>query len=314
VAQALGILEYFDLAAVPPLRIGAEGAKPSVTAAHWISEAQRLAYADRDRYVADPDDSPLPAGGVASLLDPAYLKLRAQQISATKSMGTAAAGSFASGASGAHSAEGSGTSHASFADRYGNVVALTTSIEGGMGSFRFTCGFLLNNQLTDFSREPHDADGALIANRIGPNKRPRSSMAPTLVFVRNSDGSRGDFLMATGSPGGARIIQFVLKTIIGVVDWGLDAQQATAMVNFGAANTPVTGIGGEHPYIDVTNNGANDPLIRGLRALGHIVSLEAQSSGGSTVVRAGRIGQSAARYFGGADPRREGLAMGDTLR
>ena len=136
-----------------------------------------------------------------------------------------------------------------------------------MGSFRMTRGFLLNNQLTDFSIPATDASGP-IANRVGPGKRPRSSMAPTIVFAKAADGSRGDFVMGTGSPGGATIIQFVAKTLVGVLDWGLNAQQATAMVNFGSANTATTNVGGEHPNVDATNNGDNDPLVKGLRATG----------------------------------------------
>ena len=126
----------------------------------------------------------------------------------------------------------------SLVDKFGNVVVMTTTIESGMGSYHFTRGFLLNNQLTDFSFAPTDADGP-IANRIEALKRPRSSMAPTLVFNRAADGSRGDFLMATGSPGGAAIIQFVVKTVVSAVDWKLEAQQATSMVNFGASNSRV---------------------------------------------------------------------------
>jgi len=314
VAQTLGILESFDLASYRPTQIGDEGAKPSVTAVHLVSEAQRLAYADRNQYVADTDFSPLPGNGITSLVDKAYLKSRAGLISMTRSMGTAAAGSFAPRALGVNTAEGNGTTHLTLADKYGNVVSMTTTIESGMGSFHFTRGFLLNNQLTDFSFDPVDASGAPIANKVGPNKRPRSSMAPTLVFSQNADGSRGEFLMATGSPGGATIIQFVTKTLIGVIDFKLDAQQATSMVNFGAANSPTTGVGGEHPAIDTSNSGLNDPLLNGLRALGHTVSFASQSSGVSTVVRAVAPGQASPVYVGGADPRREGIALGDSPR
>ena len=314
VAQTLGILENFDLAAYRPTQVGDEGAKPAVTAVHLVSEAQRLAYADRNQYVADTDYSPLPAQGVSSLVDKNYLKSRAALISMTKSMGTAGAGSFGARSLGSNPAEGSGTTHVSLVDKYGNAVSLTTTIESGMGSFRFTKGFLLNNQLTDFSFDPVDASGAPIANRVGPNKRPRSSMAPTLVFTQNPDGSRGEFLMATGSPGGATIIQFVAKTLIGVIDWKLDAQQATSLVNFGAANSPTTGVGGEHPLVDTGNSGLNDPLLNGLRALGHTVSFAAQSSGVSTIVRATPPGRSSPAYVGGADPRREGIALGDAPR
>ena len=181
-----------------------------------------------------------------------------------------------------------------------------------MGSFHFTRGFLLNNELTDFSFDPSDATGP-IANRIQGGKRPRSSMAPTIVFNKAADGSRGDFYIATGSPGGAAIIQFVVKTLVSIIDWRLDAQQATSMVNFGAGNSPTTGVGGEHPAIDVSNSGLNDPLLNGLRSLGHTVSFAAQSSGVSTIVKKPKEGYLGLVLEGGADPRREGIALGDTF-
>jgi gamma-glutamyltranspeptidase/glutathione hydrolase len=310
VAQALGILENFDLPNIKPTLVDNEGGKPAVQAVHLVSEAQRLAYADRNMYVADTDFVALPGAGVSSMVDKTYLKNRASLISTTKSMGTATAGTFPVSALGTSVREGTGTTHISVVDRAGNVAVMTTTIESGMGSYHFTRGFLLNNQLTDFSFEPSDANGP-IANRIQANKRPRSSMAPTLVFRRNADGSRGEFYVATGSPGGATIIQFVTKTVIGIVDWGLDAQQATSMVNFGAANSATTGVGGEHPHINAANNGNDDPLVAGLRALGHTVSVAAQSSGVSTIVRKEKAGFSGMVLEGGADPRREGIALGD---
>ena len=310
VAQTLGILENFDMSAAAnvPTLINAEGGKPSVQGVHLVSEAQRLAYADRDKYVADTDFVSLPGSGVSSMIAPAYLKSRAAMISTSKSMGTAVAGTFLNAlALGSSATEGKGTTHMSLVDKYGNVVVMTTTIESGMGSFHFTRGFLLNNQLTDFSFDPSDASGP-IANRVEALKRPRSSMAPTLVFNKAADGSRGDFLMATGSPGGAAIIQFVVKTVVSAIDWKLDVQQATSMVNFGAANSPTTSVGGEHPSIDVSNSGLNDPLLVGLRSLGHTVSFAAQSSGVSTVIK------TSAGLVGGADPRREGIALGDTYK
>jgi gamma-glutamyltranspeptidase / glutathione hydrolase len=320
VAQTLGILDNFDLAALPPTGVNIEGGKPAVQAVHLVSEAQRLAYADRNRYVADTDFVPLPGRGVDSMLDRTYLRSRAALISPTRSMGTAQPGVFANAqALGNSVREGNGTTHMSIVDAAGNVVVMTTTIEAGMGSFHFTRGFLLNNQLTDFEFAPVDAAGLVIANRIQPLKRPRSSMAPTLVFRQAADGTRGDFLMATGSPGGATIIQFVVKTVVSAVDWRFDAQQASSMVNFGAANTPTTGVGSEHPAIDATTPtgglaGGNDPLIVGLRALGHTVSVVQQSSGVSTVIKTTQAGSNLPILVGGADPRREGIALGDTLR
>jgi len=311
VAQTLGILEQFDLAAHAPTAVNGDGGKPTVMGVHLISEAQRLAYADRNRYVADTDFVALPGRGIASLLESNYLASRAALISSDKSMGIARPGVFANTlAMGDNTAEGNGTTHATVVDKAGNVVVLTSTIESGMGSFHFTRGFLLNNQLTDFSFQPADAVGP-IANRVEPLKRPASAMSPTVVFHRNADGSRGDFLMATGSPGGPSIIQFVVKTLVSVLDWKLDAQQATSMVNFGANNSATTGVGGEHPAIGLAND---DPLLSGLRALGHTVSLSAQSSGVATIVRtAHSIDPSRSIYMGGADPRREGMALGAPL-
>lgn len=312
VQQTLGILNNYELGKSPylPTVINENGGKPYFQAVHLISEAQRLAYADRNKYVADTDFVPLPGNGVSSMIDPVYLKTRAALISESKSMGTATAGTFAqSVAMGSSASEGKGTTHLSIVDKAGNVVVMTTTIESGMGSYHFTRGFLLNNQLTDFSFEPSDKDGP-IANRLEPGKRPRSSMAPTLVFQQNADGSRGDFLMATGSPGGATIIQFVVKTLVSAIDWKMDAQQASSTVNFGASNSATTGVGGEHPAVDVSNNGLNDSLLNGLRSLGHTVSFAAQSSGVSMIIKS-TSATGAAVYVGGADPRREGLALGD---
>ena len=156
-----------------------------------------------------------------------------------------------------------------------------------------------------------------VANRVQANKRPRSSMAPTLVFKMADDGSMGDFLMGTGSPGGATIIQYVIKTLVGVLDWGMDAQQATSMIDFGAANSATTNVGGEHPNVNATTPagglaGGSDPLVSGLRTLGHTVSVASQSSGISTIVKATRSG--ATVLEGGADPRREGIVLGDTFK
>ena len=313
VAQTLGILDNFDLAANGPTVVNAEGGKPSVMGVHLVSEAERLAYADRNKYVADTDFVALPGSGVDSLLNRDYLKGRALLISTTKTMGTAVAGVFPNASlQGSSATEGKGTSHMSIVDKFGNVLVMTTTIESGMGSFHFTRGFLLNNQLTDFSFDPSDASGP-IANRVAALKRPRSSMSPTIVFNKAADGSRGDFLMATGSPGGASIIQFVVKTVVSVVDWKLDAQQATSMVNFGASNSATTGVGGEHPAIDVSNSGLNDPLLVGLRSLGHTVSFAAQSSGVGTIIKSLPAGTVMPVLVGGADPRREGIVLGDAL-
>ncbi len=309
VSQTLGILENFGMDAFGPTAVDLYGGKPSVLGVHLIAEAQRLAYADRNVYVADTDFVPLPGNGVSSMLDKSYLRTRANQIRFDSSLGVAQPGTFPGATPmGASAHEGNGTTHVSIVDAKGNVVTMTTTIESGMGAFRFVRGFLLNNELTDFSSVPSNTDGP-IANRVGPLKRPRSSMSPTLVFKRANDGSIDSLLMATGSPGGSNIIQYVTKTVVGVVDWGLDAQQATALPNFGSSNSATTGIGGEHPNIDATNSGNADPLVSGLRALGHTVSVNAQSSGVSTILRVKVGGED--RLQGGADPRREGLVLGD---
>ncbi len=318
VAQILGILENFNLAPLAPTAIDLEGGRPTVQGVHLVAEAERLAYADRNLYVADTDFVPLPGNGISSLLDKNYLKQRASLISTTKSLGTAQPGTFGNSRQLGISAPipENGTSHVSIVDRDGNAVSITTTVESSLGSYHFTRGFILNNQLTDFSSAPTDATGAPIANRVQSGKRPRSSMAPTLVFRSSAgaggnptDATRGGFLMATGSPGGSTIIQFVAKTVVGVLDWGLDAQQATSLVNFGSANGPTTNVGGEHPNVNAANSGNDDPLVQGLRALGHTVNTASQSSGVSTIVRGSVSGQTALQ--GGADPRREGVVLGD---
>ena len=311
VASSLGILENFSMATIKPTAIDLEGGKPTVMGVHLVSEANRLAYADRDKYIADTDFVSLPGGSWDAMLDKNYLRGRADQISFLRSMGTAQPGNLGAVPLGVGIAPAeAGTTHMTIVDRKGNVVVMTTTVESGFGSWRMTRGFILNNQLTDFSSAPVDGTGLPVANRVQAGKRPRSSMAPTLVFKQASDGKMGDFVMGTGSPGGATIIQYVVKTLVGVLDWGLDAQQATSMVDFGAGNSVTTNLGGEHPNINTANGGADDPLITGLRALGHTVTAAAQSSGISTIMRINRDDGRPA-WAGGADPRREGLVLGD---
>ncbi len=310
VVASLGILENFDLAAYKPTAIDLEGGKPTVMGVHLVSEAERLAYADRDKYVADTDFIPLPGNSTDSLTNKAYLKSRASLISMNASMGTAKAGDLGDVPLGIDRTAEQGTTHFTIVDKQGNVVVMTTTVESTLGSFHMTQGFMLNNQLTDFSATPTDANGVPVANRVAPGKRPRSTMAPTLVFQKAADGGLGEFVMGTGSPGGGTIIQYVVKTLVGALDWGLDAQQATSLVDFGASNSPTTSVGGEHPNIDTSNSGNNDPLVVGLRALGHTVSTSAQSSGISTIIRKTVSGKSV--LTGGADPRREGVVLGDT--
>jgi gamma-glutamyltranspeptidase / glutathione hydrolase len=309
VLSTLGILENFNMGLHAPSQVDLEGGKPSVMGVHLVAEAERLAYADRDKYVADTDFVPLPGGSADTLLNKTYMRSRANLIDFSKSMGTAVAGDFGVPPVGIDKTVENGTTHYSIVDKEGNVASMTTTVESTLGSYHMSNGIMLNNQLTDFSANPIDpVTNAPVANRVAPGKRPRSTMAPTLVFNGNQP---GDFLMATGSPGGGTIIQYVVKTVVGALDWNLDAQQATSLVDFGATNSPTTNVGGEHPNIDITNSGNNDPLILGLRALGHTVSTGSQSSGISTIIRKPASGGLV--LTGGADPRREGIVLGDTF-
>jgi gamma-glutamyltranspeptidase/glutathione hydrolase len=285
VLQILGLLEPFDMKASRP---------GSLMSVHLFSEAGRLAYADRDQYLADPDFVTPPPG----LVDPAYLRQRSIQIRMDASMGRAVAGTPAS-APGAKQkvAYGDGsalefpsTSHISVVDRSGNAVAMTTTIEDGFGSRLMTRGgFLLNNELTDFSFVP-ESDGKPVANRVEGGKRPRSSMAPTIVY----DAS-GRLFMVLGSPGGSAIINYVAKTLIGVLDWGLDVQAAIDLPNVGSRNGPT----------ELEIGTGAEALAPQLRAIGHETYVAEQSSGVHAIVRT-RNG-----WSGGADPRREGIARGD---
>ena len=302
IAQALGILENFDLSGHAPTGPLDEGGVPSVMGVHLVSEAERLAYADRDKYVADTDFIPLPGRGLSSMLNKNYLKARAALIDADASMGTAAPGIFdpATAALGSDTTVEHGTTHFSIVDTYGNVLSMTTTVESTLGSYHMVDGFMLTNQLTDFSAAPTDANGNPVANRVQSGKRPRSTMAPTLVF-KGTDASQ--FLMATGSPGGGAIIQYVVKTVVGALDWNLDAQQATSLVDFGAANSLLTIVDSSNTTLDLTG------LIAGLKAKNHQVDTTAQSSGISTVMRVNRSGVT--QLEGGVDPRREGIVLGN---
>lgn len=302
VAQILGVLEHTPIAELPPAVVDGVG-RLDPQAVHWFAEAGRLAYADRDHYVADTDFVPLPGGGWQSLLDRDYLKSRAALISATQSMGTAAPGVFDSGAWSADPGMGQvETTHLSLVDRYGNALALTSSVEGAFGSFMAVRGFLLNNQLTDFAVEPHDAQGRPRANRIEGGKRPRSSMAPTLVFERTPEGARGRLVLVTGSPGGGAIIQYVARNLVAILDWRLQPSVAAAMNNFGAANGPQTVLEANHPQ-------TTPELVDALRALGHEVVLRPRSSGLAHIHV--RLTEEGGVLEGAADPRREGAVVGD---
>ena len=282
--QILGILQNYDVAALSP----GPGAVANVRAVHLVAEASRLAFADRNAYIADPDFTPVP---VAGLLDPAYLERRAGAISADGSMGKAAPGrpGIETGLAPDASAGSLSTTHLSVIDSWGNALAMTTSIERAFGSQLMVRGFMLNNQLTDFSFRPNEGTTP-VANRAAPGKRPRSSMSPTLVFD-----AQGRAVMALGSPGGSRIIGYVVKTLIAALDWGMDIQAAIELPHF------------------VNRNGATDlekgthaeALEAGLQSLGHRVRIRPMTSGLHGIMTADGGLQ------GGSDPRREGVALGD---
>jgi gamma-glutamyltranspeptidase / glutathione hydrolase len=300
VGQILGILEHFDLESLRPLRSDA-AAQPTAQAVHLISEAERLAFADRDMYLADPDFVHI---DVAALLSPAYLTGRAELIG-DRSMGPAKPGLAAPpGARFApdRSPPRAATSHLCAVDQWGNAIAMTTSIEAAFGSRILVRGFLLNNQLTDFSFLPRgrDGDAAPVANRVQPGKRPLSSMAPTLVFDRAS----GRLVASVGSPGGTWIISFVVKTLVGLLDWHMDVQQAIDLSDFGSRNGPTE-----------LEAGRFEPaLVQGLQARGHSVVQVPMTSGLQAIVAASLAPgplPPGTRWTGGADPRREGIAIGD---
>lgn len=278
VLQMLGLLSHRDMSAVAP---------ESTQAVHLLAEAGRLAYADRSRWVADDRFVDVPVRG---LLDPAYLAARARLIQ-PHSMGKAAAGT-PPGARLAYADDAvdevAGTSHIAIVDGDGNAASMTTTIENFFGSRVMVRGFLLNNQLTDFNFTAQDS-GRSAVNAVAPGKRPRSSMAPTLVFRDN-----GDLHLVLGSPGGSRIINYVAKTLIATLDWGLDIQAAIALPNTGSRNGPT----------EIERGTAAEEQAAPLRAMGHDVEITDMTSGLHGIMRVGNGWQ------GGADPRREGIARG----
>jgi gamma-glutamyltranspeptidase/glutathione hydrolase len=294
IGQMLGMLEPRDLAALKPVSAGF-GLEPHPDAVHLISEAGRLAYADRARYVADPDFVSLPGGSVASLLNPNYLRERGALIG-ERSMNRATPGvpvAPAAARADDRSLELASTSHVSVADAWGNTVSMTTTIENVFGSQLMVRGFLLNNELTDFSFVPSE-NGVAVANRVEPGKRPRSSMSPLLVF----DKASGGLVMSLGSPGGSAIINYVMKVLVATLDWGLDVQQAISLPNFGSRNGPT----------ELEQDRASTALQDALKARGHEVRVMPQTSGLQGIQRVTRDGR--AVWFGGADPRREGIVAG----
>ena len=304
IGQILGILGTTNAADFPPVPgipavPGASSLAPSAEWLHLYTESARLAFADRAQYVADPAFVASPPGGWTSLLDPSYLRGRARLIG-QRSMKVARPGE----PGGVRSSYAPmvdqpehGTSHISIVDDDGNAVAMTTTIESQFGSRQMVNvtgaagGFLLNNELTDFSFLPADGDGRPVANRVQPGKRPRSSMAPTLVI----DKASGELEMTAGSPGGAMIIHFTAKALYGVLNWGMNVQQAIDLPNFGSLNGPT-----------LLEEGRFVPAeVQALRRRGADVREQAMTSG-LQAVQAMPEG-----WFGGADPRREGVVIGE---
>ncbi|HEX6708566.1 MAG TPA: gamma-glutamyltransferase family protein [Albitalea sp.] len=293
--QMLGMLAPRGIEALRPVP-APFGLEPSADAVHLISEAGRLAYADRARYVADPDFAPLPGGSAAALLNAPYLQQRGALI-AERSMGKAQPGVPSAPAlsrADDRSPELMSTSHVSVVDGFGNAIAMTTTIENVFGSQIMVRGFMLNNELTDFSFVPSE-NGAPVANRVQGGKRPRSSMSPILVFDRSS----GALVMSVGSPGGSAIINYTAKVLFATLDWGLDVQQAISLPNFGSRNGPT----------ELEEGRATPALVDALKARGHDVKLMVQTSGLQGIQRVVKEGRPT--WFGGADPRREGIVMGE---
>lgn len=282
----LGLLEGFDMKAA-----GVMTAK----SIHLFAEASELAYADRDLYAADAD---FVAVRLESLFDKDYLAERRKLIDPARAFGRGKAGTppgildtgFAPGVG----PDGPSTSHMVVVDDDGNAVSFTTTVQITFGSFLMTGGFLLNNQLTDFSFVP-EKDGRKVANRVEPGKRPRSSMTPTIVLDAD-----GRMRMAIGSPGGSRIISYVAKTLVGVLDWDLDIQSAIDLGN----------IVGRDGVLEIERGSNIVALIPELAAMGHDARDRTLNSGLHGLVAAYDEDGTIAYYEGGADPRREGLVLG----
>lgn len=278
VIQILGQLEKFDIAKL---------AMADAQFSHLFTQSSRLAFADRDRYIADGNFVNVPTNG---LIAQPYMATRGELINADKDMGAAIAGSPKGALAQAddNAFELPSTSHISIVDQAGNAISMTTSVEMGFGSAVMVEGFILNNQLTDFSLSPK-RNGQWVANRLEPGKRPRSSMAPMMAF--NQDGS---LKLVVGSPGGSRIINYVAQTMIAVLDWQLEPQAAINLPKVTNRNKVTT-----------LEKGTGLVSIRpALEAKGHKVVVRDLNSG----IQAIEVTKQGLR--GGADPRREGLAIG----
>ncbi|MEP1229877.1 MAG: gamma-glutamyltransferase family protein [Litorimonas sp.] len=298
VQSILRTIENFDMSA---LGQSAEGW-------HVFSEASFLAYADRDKYVADPDFIPV---DTERMLNADYLKTRAGLISLDTAIKDVIAGDLSDKPRGQDATpDNPGTSHFTVVDKDGLVVSMTTTVEAPFGSQRMAAGFMLNNQLTDFSFRSVDKDGNPIANAPASGKRPRSSMSPTIVFNPN-----GEFLFSTGSPGGNSIIAYTAKTIVGILDWGLTPQEAIELPNVIARNGTLRmeakGIKDETTQeVDrgspAEEFGMAQDIVTALEAKGHKIRRSKGEFSGLHIIYRNSDGT----LTGGADPRREGTAQG----
>jgi len=279
VVATLGQLERFDLGALGP---------DSPIAWHLLADSERLAYADRDQYLADPDFVRVPGAG---LVDPAYLAQRSQLISAQTALPHAAPGipaGVTARLAPARSQPEHGTSHFVAVDRWGAVASYTSTVESAFGSGLMAGGYFLNNELTDFNLDPL-RDGLPTANRVEGGKRPRSSMSPTVVF-----GPDGQVRLVVGAAGGATIPAQVIRVLIGVIDWHLSAQQALAL--------PVLFAPGDR--VCVEQGSRLEAMIPTLIAMGH-----AQAQACAMPLKANAIERVGDRWLGAADPRSEGAAI-----
>lgn len=279
VMQILGILQHTPIAHYAP---------DSWQAIHYFSEASRLAYADRDTWVADPAFVPVPVQG---LLSPDYLASRAQLIQAEQSMGQAQPGELVHEFTPilAPALEQAATTHLVVADDQGQTISMTSSIESAFGSKIWVQGFLLNNQLTDFSFSTRQADGKMVVNRLEPGKRPRSSMAPMMVFETQQP------RIVLGSPGGSAIILYVAQALAGMLYWDLSPQEAVNLDHYGSRNGPT----------ELEAGSAIARHAESLRERGHAVRLQGFPSGTHV------IGWDKQGMLSGVDPRREGSARGN---
>lgn len=302
IAQIMGTLQALEardprltIAPMRPVKSASPaGLEPVPEAVHLIAEAGRLAFADRALYVADADFVPVP---VAGLVAPSYLAQRAALIG-ERSLGIAKPGQPA-GIQVAYAPDRSplriSTSQVVAVDDWGGAVSMTTTVEAAFGSHLMVQGFVLNNQMTDFSFIAEE-NGQPVANRVQPGKRPRSAMAPTLVFDRKS----GELLATLGSPGGSQIIEYVSKSLVAMLDWNLDPQAAISLPNFGSRNGATE-----------LESGLFSPVLKqALKDKGHALSEIEMTSGIQAIIRT-RDAQGKVSLSGGADPRREGEAYGD---